>query len=80
MGDTREFKPDEKVCANCRWWSQWLSTTGDCMEYVMKRREALMRSLDTEAFNREWPARSAHDTQADDTCDQFEVSKEGQRI
>jgi len=63
-------------CGSCRFWSQWLSTTGDCMAYPYKRREAMMR-WDTATqgpFDAAWPAKSAHDTQADDSCDQFELS------
>ena len=65
----------ERACAGCRFWSRWLATTGDCMAYAYKRRDALIASDDPEAFARDWPQRPARDTQADDTCEQWEAER-----
>ncbi len=70
-----DVPPAWRYCKGCRFWSQWLPTTGDCMAYASKRQDAWLASDDMEAFAREWPPRPAADTQAHDTCDQWELQQ-----
>lgn len=65
----------ERSCETCEFWSRWLSGTGDCMAYALKRRDASLEAVDREAFARDWPLLPARDTQADDVCDEWEAPK-----
>lgn len=62
-----------RSCRTCRHWSQWLASTGDCLAYLVKRREALILAEDVDDFRTRWPERCARDTRADDVCDDFEA-------
>jgi hypothetical protein len=67
--------PPPQHCETCTFWSQWLSTTGDCMHYALARRDALIVAEDMEAYRRDWPQRPALDTQASDTCADWKAAR-----
>jgi len=56
-------------CRNCRFWSQWLESTGDCLEYAHRRREQLLARV---ALREVLPAKPARCTDENDTCEKWQ--------
>lgn len=78
MTEREHLRSDEPVvgpgrcCANCRSWSRWLGTTGDCLLHAYRRRQQILDGTPAAQLPE---MKAARTTDASEACDGFEPTE-----